>query len=361
MRDHQQLLLVVFLATVAVLAPHRLEAQGFDPGYDINKTWADFNGDGLADYCRLVGNPTSASLDASTEPGQEAIQCAISGQDGGFLADHLRWFRWGSPLSRGWVDINGDKRIDYCTTVSTTVRNQGRISCALGGTDGWIDIVQFPTNGITEIGYDGGRRWLDADRDGKTDYCYLLDNPPNVRGQCRKGPTFDQVIDANFLPIPDYLQAQTPKTSRHSVGRIDGVPELKFDSSGLAYRSTWWEVFGDIYMPGDILETALAVAVSCASDAARVAGLAVILGSPAVGWPAFYTAFEACLSLSAQDYVNQIRITLSVEKRETQWMRFFSSGTFSSSTLALSDVPIKAQSIKGNDMGVTFREPKRRP
>jgi|GEM_PF-5997336 len=64
MRSIGRSLLVFTLLSVAIPA---VAQATHDAGYPEERTWLDINGDGVPDYCRVVGNP-----------GQYQIACAIS-------------------------------------------------------------------------------------------------------------------------------------------------------------------------------------------------------------------------------------------------------------------------------------------
>jgi hypothetical protein len=59
-------LMLAVLFVVLIVMPVAAQAT-HDAGYPEERTWLDINGDGVPDYCRVVGNP-----------GQYQIACAIS-------------------------------------------------------------------------------------------------------------------------------------------------------------------------------------------------------------------------------------------------------------------------------------------
>ena len=73
---------------------------------------ADVNGDGVRDYCRVVGNPPFLS-------------CQLGKEDGGFRAERYGFnseagIDFGNPSMEQWMeDVNGDGRADFCRWVGT--------------------------------------------------------------------------------------------------------------------------------------------------------------------------------------------------------------------------------------------------
>jgi hypothetical protein len=79
-----------------------------DLGYPEGRAWVDFDGDGKDDYCRLIGTgyPNSKAACLLSE-GDRFGNDLIS-------ADHLDW---GYPESRQWRDANGDGKADFCRVI----------------------------------------------------------------------------------------------------------------------------------------------------------------------------------------------------------------------------------------------------
>ncbi|HEY2669076.1 MAG TPA: hypothetical protein VGJ07_01730 [Rugosimonospora sp.] len=72
-----------------------------------------------------------------------------------------------------WADVNGDGRADYCRRVSDVNLQSSRVSCTLSTGTGFGATI---TSGIVDWGYDSGRAWVDANADGKADYCRRVGN-----------------------------------------------------------------------------------------------------------------------------------------------------------------------------------------
>jgi hypothetical protein len=87
-------------------------APGIDAGYgDRPRGFADVNGDGRADYCRFVGDPPGVFL-----------SCMLALGTGGFGPQHA--FVSARGVDAGYAnqpsafaDVNGDRRADYCRFV----------------------------------------------------------------------------------------------------------------------------------------------------------------------------------------------------------------------------------------------------
>src|SRR5262249_52024541 len=91
------------------LPPEAGLSQGGYP-YTVPRWFADVNGDGRDDYCRLVGAPRPQG------PGLEG-GCLLSG-GGGFEGEVSPGpAGLGHPGARWFADVNGDRRADFCRVV----------------------------------------------------------------------------------------------------------------------------------------------------------------------------------------------------------------------------------------------------
>lgn len=131
-----------------------ISATTVDGGYTAGRAWTDFNGDGRADYCRVVGVWVMN------------LSCTVS-TGSGFGATYTSGLEDpGYDATRAWVDVNADGRSDYCRVVgSSTLR------CTLSTGTGFG--AQISTT-ITDAGYDAGRAWVDFTGDGRPDYCVVI-------------------------------------------------------------------------------------------------------------------------------------------------------------------------------------------
>jgi hypothetical protein len=150
-------------------------------GTNILSTFADVNGDGKADYCKLYKQGTFGG----SEVGQ--IFCRLT--EGSNLSN-LREVNefispqidFGSPSLRVFADVNGDKKADFCRIVGT-VPSQIYLSCHLAGFGkyGFQFALFSDTEGVfkSPLGIDLGyanyyRGFSDVNGDGKADYCRVV-------------------------------------------------------------------------------------------------------------------------------------------------------------------------------------------
>jgi pimeloyl-ACP methyl ester carboxylesterase len=104
--------------------------SGTDLGYaNLPRAFVDVNGDGLADYCRFVGNHPN-----------DFVACMLRTSDGGWGGQYDYRSITGidegyGDRPRGFKDINGDGKADYCRYVG----NPPNIfeSCNLAGSSGF--------------------------------------------------------------------------------------------------------------------------------------------------------------------------------------------------------------------------------
>lgn len=175
----------IFLSCALATAERRFgsydfsSGTGFDAGLaDKPRGWADVNGDGRADYCRFVGSASkwflSCALATAAGFGEYDVNSDI-----GFAA--------GDPtLPRGFFDANSDGLADYCRFLGPLSARY--ISCSLTQADGHIgsEAVNSPTTaGGFNLGLAGYPRGFgDVTGDGRVDYCRFLDTPPSLRLSC---------------------------------------------------------------------------------------------------------------------------------------------------------------------------------
>jgi hypothetical protein len=139
---------------------------GIDLGYsDAPRSFADVNGDGKADFCRVVG-------DAS-----RLLACNLAGING-FGANQYQYqsvlgIDLGySDAPRTFADVNGDRRADFCRVVG----DARFLACNLAGTNGFgANQYQFRSISNIDLGYsDAPRSFADVNGDRRTDFCRVV-------------------------------------------------------------------------------------------------------------------------------------------------------------------------------------------
>ncbi len=136
-------------------------------GYDEGREWIDVNGDGKADFCRVVGNSSNPQIACNTSTGN-GLNSAFSGS--------LSPEGWGQGQGRRWVDFNGDGRADYCR-----VTGSNRAACTLSTGTGFGQTI-IGTGLVYGTGANGKniRDWEDVNGDGLVDFCRTLTDNSKV-------------------------------------------------------------------------------------------------------------------------------------------------------------------------------------
>ena len=145
-----------------------------DAGYVGGRAWADFDGDGRIDYCRHVGAPGIA----------ESLSCTLSlaaGFGSSVVSAHVGW---GEDSGRGWADFDGDGKADFCRAIGAAPANQ-RAGCVASrpGTFAALPLSEPLTWGNTIA-------WIDVTGDLKADFCRLVGSPPQATCQISNGLDF---------------------------------------------------------------------------------------------------------------------------------------------------------------------------
>jgi hypothetical protein len=140
---------------------------GLDLGHaDKPRFLADVDGDGRPDFCRFVGNAPNLTL-----------SCALQRNDG-YTGPELKSAA-GLDAGHGdtpsfMVDVNGDKKADYCRIVGAA--NAAMLSCTLATANGFSGELNSAP-GI-DLGHaEMGRFMTDVNNDGKADFCRFIDVP----------------------------------------------------------------------------------------------------------------------------------------------------------------------------------------
>ena len=135
---------------------------GLDGGYPSGRAWADVNGDGKADYCRRVGDPPNTFMQCTLSSGSGFSQTVTSGR-----------IEWGQDAGYAWVDFDGDGDRDFCRPVGASVTTSQLFCTLWTGADGFGDTR---VSGVLDLGYGTDRAWVDHNGDGKADYCRRVGN-----------------------------------------------------------------------------------------------------------------------------------------------------------------------------------------
>jgi hypothetical protein len=161
------------------LLPPPMPEEPTDPvdtggGGTTYQATADFNGDGAGDSCAVKSTDATAACTVNAIPtgGTSGINITYSTKvDPGWMA------------GRAWVDHNGDGKADYCRVVDYT-RLACTVSTAPTVPPTTIGYTQPLGEGFggtyysqnLDAGWDDTRTWRDANGDGKIDYCRITGN-----------------------------------------------------------------------------------------------------------------------------------------------------------------------------------------
>ena len=148
---------------------------------DVGARWfTDWNGDGRADWCRAFDDANDNSI------GSKKLKCALSLQSGGYVDQNIASFNHqesmstvlGGPASRAMVDWNGDGRMDFCRIVVDA--GVYSLTCMMGTAYefdrdhlAWVYGNEAVIGTIADFGAADSQYWVDANGDGKTDFCRL--------------------------------------------------------------------------------------------------------------------------------------------------------------------------------------------
>ena len=198
-----------------------------DWGYGEGRQWVDFNGDGLADYCRVVGAVNGQS---------SHVQCTLSTGAGFGATVTSGVLDWGYGEGRQWVDFNGDGLADYCRRVGRVNGQSSHVQCTLSTGAGFGATV---TSGVLDWGYGEGRQWVDFNGDGLADYCRVVGavNGQSSRVQCTN--SYSEVLNKVKM-ITDSFGVQSnlsykPLTDINVYTKGSGALYPEFDFQGPMY------------------------------------------------------------------------------------------------------------------------------
>lgn len=84
-----------------------IQSGNLDLGYPEGRAFVDFDGDRKQDYCRVVGNGFPNSYVTCTLSEGKAFGATLVSPS----------LDWGYPETRQWRDANGDGRADFCRVI----------------------------------------------------------------------------------------------------------------------------------------------------------------------------------------------------------------------------------------------------
>src|SRR5262249_30998095 len=127
---------------------------------------------------------------------------------------------WGVEGSRAWIDANADGKADYCRLISGN-----RLACTLSTGAGFGDTIL--SEGI-DPGYPEARVWGDVDGDHRADYCRRGGDWATPRLQCSRSTGAGFVTDAPTAPLgahlfPDTALADATGDRRDDYCRLTGT------------------------------------------------------------------------------------------------------------------------------------------
>lgn len=186
-----------------------LSSGALDLGYAPGRSWADIDRDGRADYCREVGN-------GGADQRMSCTLATVSGFGTSYVSQPLEW-----GGDHAWQDFNGDGFKDFCRTVGAAPSTQ--LFCTLWTPAGFGATI---ASGPTDVGYAGGRAWVDHNGDGKVDYCRLVGaGGTDQRVACTTS------VGTAFGPVPEVGPPPPPPPPAPPVKKTRLVVTLSYDYS----------------------------------------------------------------------------------------------------------------------------------
>lgn len=167
---------ITYAATAAVKFGATFQSGVVDWGSASGREWIDFNGDGKADFCRVIGAVGAYRLACTLSVGNGFGETIVSG-----VIDA------GVDVSRKWIDVNGDGMADFCRIVGTTGTYQ--LSCVLGTPAGFGNAIASAIDPGNEM---ANAVWSDKQSDGRMRYC-RFDSSTNFKCAVLQGAGFVDV------------------------------------------------------------------------------------------------------------------------------------------------------------------------
>jgi hypothetical protein len=168
-----------------------------DLGWPGRRWFVDVNGDGKADFCRAVGNPV----------GGDQIGCSFSsggGVSAGF--DILsRVSDWGYDDRRWLVDVTGDGRADLCRAVGTVGGAGSYMGCSFSRGTSFSTTFDI-LSPVSDWGYSDRRFFVDINRDNKADLCRAMGDTAGPNSYLGCSITTESSIGGvtTFSPVSDW-------------------------------------------------------------------------------------------------------------------------------------------------------------
>jgi RHS repeat-associated protein len=268
--------------------------SGFGPEMSIGpinigdrdgRAWADVNGDGLDDFCRVI--PEAPITQQGNDQGKGKIECTLATGTGFGITVSSATIDIGkgslapSDTYRSWLDVNGDGKSDFCRslyaggavcehsiggafsgTTSFTYADATRLVDATG--DGKVDDCTLAASDNADVNFCVATVMMPTDivlsiKDGRGasstfEYSYLLDPQVYTRGTGSVFPVTDVLLPDHIvaaLKLTDGNGAERKHIYKFEAARVDqqGRGALGFaamtrnDASGLTIRSEFLQNF----------------------------------------------------------------------------------------------------------------------
>jgi hypothetical protein len=239
------IVLSCLLATANGFGSNEISGQpGMDLGWDssffgTSRFMADVDGDGRADFCRFVGSAPNVVLSCilATPAGFGPKEFTARP---GVVMDLGHGAVTFGPLPRFMADVDGDGRADFCRFVGDLSSPSSlTLSCALSTPAGFGNIDVSSQPGLVPFKLSMQSFMVDANGDGRADFCRFLGNP-------LLGST-DAVLSCAFSTIT--YDQKIPTTASISLGpdELAGSPgvDVGWDSSFFPMSRFMADVDGD--------------------------------------------------------------------------------------------------------------------
>ena len=114
------------------------------------------------------------------------------------FGDEISYFGMNFGASdKQWVDFNGDGKQDHCA-LGYSREGKYAVLCAIQGSDAEFKMVTLFLN---DYGWNGDRYWIDANGDGKTDFCRVINYNTRLRCSYSNGTKFYDHFNSGYINI----------------------------------------------------------------------------------------------------------------------------------------------------------------